>query len=78
MDAATLSELIVSRDIDARNDAVVSLGRDRLESTSRRDLLDSVARLAGGLRQQGLGRSDRVVIMAGPRSCVPCARERPP
>lgn len=64
MDAATLNELIVSRDIDDRHDAVVFLGHDTLESTSRRDLLDSVARLAGGLRQQGLGRGDRVVIMA--------------
>lgn len=64
MDVANLNELIVSRDIDAQHDAVVSLARDTLARTSRRDLLDRVARLAGGLHQQGLGRGDRVVIMA--------------
>ncbi|CAM3303376.1 AMP-binding protein [Halomonas lysinitropha] len=64
MDTATLNELIVSRNIDDRHEAIVSLGRDTLGSTSRRDLLDRAARLAGGLRQQGLVRGDRVVIMA--------------
>ncbi|MDR9439057.1 MAG: AMP-binding protein [Halomonas sp.] len=64
MDAATLNELIVSRDVGDRHDAVVSLGRDTLGSTSRRDLLDRITCLAGGLRQQGLGHGEQVVIMA--------------
>jgi len=64
MDAVTLNELIVSRDIDGRHDAVVSLGRDTLGSVNRRDLLERIACLAGGLQHAGLGRGDRVVIMA--------------
>jgi long-chain acyl-CoA synthetase len=64
MDAATLNDLIVSRNIDDRHDAVVSLGRDTLDKTHRRGILHRIACLAGGLQKQGLGRGDRVAIMA--------------
>ncbi|XKH60042.1 AMP-binding protein [Halomonas sediminis] len=64
MDVTTLNQMLTSAKVDERHPAVVELGRETLTTTSRQEVFERYARLAGGLEKQGLERGDRVVILA--------------
>ena len=64
MSAETIEELLSSRSVSEDQAAVVTMSRDGLDTTSRADLLARAGRLAAGLRDAGLERGDRVLILA--------------
>jgi long-chain acyl-CoA synthetase len=64
MSAQTIDELLSSRSVSGDQTAVVTMSRDGLDTTSRADLLARAGRLAAGLRDAGLERGDRVLILA--------------
>ncbi len=64
MSARTIDELLSSRSVAKDRVAIVAMGRDGIDTTSRGRLLMRAARLAAGLRDNGLERGDRVVILA--------------
>ncbi len=64
MSAQTIGEILSSRSVSEDQPAIVAMGRDTLETTSREELFERAGRLAGGLLAAGLVRGDRVVILA--------------
>ena len=64
MSAQTIDELLSSRSVSEDQAAVVMMSRDDLDTTSRGDLLARAGRLTAGLRDAGLEKGDRVLILA--------------
>ncbi|WP_024328416.1 AMP-binding protein [Thioalkalivibrio sp. ALR17-21] len=64
MSVQTVDELLASRSPESGREAVVAMTRDGHEATERAALLERAARLAAGLREAGLERGDRVVLLA--------------
>lgn len=64
MSNKTIDELLASRSVVEDQAAVVSMGRNSMDILSREALLLRAGRLAGGLRDAGLERGGRVVILA--------------
>lgn len=60
----TLAELISGRSVPSDQPAVVTFGRESVQTTTRDELFERTGRLAAGLKQAGLERGGRVVLMA--------------
>ncbi|MBS0002607.1 MAG: AMP-binding protein [Thioalkalivibrio sp.] len=64
MSAQTIDQLLSSRSVSEDQTAIVVMSRDASDATSRAALFERAGRLAAGLREAGLGRGDRIMILA--------------
>jgi len=64
MQSSTIHQLLASRSIDNKKEAVVSMSRDSLNSMTREELFQRAGRLAAGLVAAELAQGDRIVILA--------------
>jgi len=64
MAAQTIEDLLSLPAVAETQAAVVMMGRDSVETTTRGELVERARRLAGGLAAAGMEHGDRVVILA--------------
>ena len=64
MAAQTIEDLLSLAPVAETQAAVVMMGRDSVETTTRGELVERARRLAGGLAAAGMEHGDRVVILA--------------